>query len=324
MSTLYTTDDLRKDALFRAGEPQDSTSSFWTKSLEYLTRVQRMLILGGGVAVGRDLATSAGIYAHLVDIPLTDWWWSRKTGVVQTKPAVTSRTITLTQGSTAATLSSAITSNVIGWRLQTGRLATVPRVTGQDGTALTLDAEWPEDSQSAASCVLWNPECELPGDFVRFAAQPYVHAGFSGSIPVSSREQQFSEWPISVPIQGQPTRAFLTGPQTIQVNTYDTRAYRLEFEYIAIPPDIHESTTPIVPLQYRHVLASGAAMLITFDKSDGRAAHLASEYRETVQRMVQEHRRALSGGSSTIGQFRVRERGLPQRAVQPMGELFLI
>jgi hypothetical protein len=324
MSTLFTTNDLRADALFRAGEPQDSTSSFWAKSLEYLTRVQRSLILGGGVAVGRDLATSAGIYAHLVDIPITDWWWARRTGVVNTKTAITSLTVTVTLNATTGVLSAAPSSGLKGYRIQVNGLPSVMRIVQNSGTGLSFDAPWPEETLSGASCVLWNPSCTLPGDFVRFAAPPYTHASFSGSIPVSTREQQFSEWPLSVPLQGQPTRAFLVGPQEFHVNTYDTRPYRMEFEYIALPADIREETAPSLPLQFRGVLASGAAMMIAFDKSDGRAAHLASEYREMVGRMVQEHRRAISGGSSTFGQFRVRDIGRPQRAVQPMGELFLI
>ena len=66
MSTyLLSVDDLRADALFRAGEPQSSSSSFWTKSLDYLNRIQRQLAIGGAIAVGRDLATVAGISPRL-------------------------------------------------------------------------------------------------------------------------------------------------------------------------------------------------------------------------------------------------------------------
>ena len=71
------------------------------------------------------------------------------------------------------------------------------------------------------------------------------------------------------------------------------------------------------------VLSTGAAMLMCFDKNDGKAEQLASEFRELVSRMVQEHRRALSGGSSTFGVFRTRQPGLTTRSPQAFGELYL-
>src|SRR3990172_9500813 len=134
MANLTTTEDLRLDALFRAGEPASASSALYAKALEYVNRIQQDLLLGGGIAVGRDLATSAGIYAHVVDLPLTDWWWARKQprGVLNTDALVEAGTVTVTEGSTAVTFSSAPAVSVAGWRLEVSKLPTVPRILTQD------------------------------------------------------------------------------------------------------------------------------------------------------------------------------------------------
>ena len=324
MSTyLLSVDDLRADALFRAGEPQSSSSSFWVKSLDYLNRIQRQLAIGGAIAVGRDLATVAGIYTQVVTVPLTDYWWLRKLGVFTTTAAITNLTVTATEGSATATLSAAPSTNLEGWRIQISTLPTVPRIVSHSGTSITLDAPWPEDTQTGATCNIFDVEYALPPDFLRFASAPYVHSTFAAPIPVSSRRQLHIDYPWAHMTQGRPTKAFLTGPRTLQVNTFDNRGYRYEFEYIGMPADLQAGGEPVLPMHQRPVLASGVAMLILHDKNDSRAETMASEYREWIQRMMQEHRRSLGAGSTSYGVHRVRSRGWIQRQVQPEGELFL-
>jgi len=329
MANYTTVDDLRTDALFRAGEPVTSTSSFFTKSVEYLNRIQQTLVLGGSIAVGRDLATSAGIYAHVVDLPITDFWWARKTppGIVTTEALIETGTVTVTEGSTTATFSSAPAASVAGFRLEVARLPTVPRVLSHTAgsTTATLDAAWPEDTQTAASYVLFRSDYSLPLDFLRFAGAPYLHSRYRDPIPVSERENLDASYPWGSFARQPPTAAALVQPQVIQVNSYDTRGYRLEFDYIFLPDDLASGGTPILPRHHRAVLAVGAAMLICFDKGDDRAKNLASEFREMVQRLVQEHRKMLSEGSSVFGVHRIRQRNAGRRArIQPRGEEYLV
>lgn len=324
MSTfLLTVDDLRSDALFRAGEPQTSASSFWVKSLDYLNRTLRQLALGGAIAVGRDLATVAGIYTQVVTVPMTDYWWLRKLGIFTTTAAITDRTIITTEGSATATLSSAPTINLEGWRVQIGGLPTVPRIISHSGTTIVFDSPWPEDSQAGATCNLFDVEYDLAPDFLRFASAPYVHSTFAAPVPVSSRRNLHIDYPWAHVTQGRPTRAFLIGPRKLQVNTFDNRAYRYEYEFIGMPDDLQAGGEPPMPMHQRPVLSSGAAMMILHDKNDSRAETMASEYRELIHRMMQEHRHALGAASHTFGVHRVKNRTWIQRQPQPTGELFL-
>lgn len=327
MSILRTADDLRADALFRAGESStDTTGSFWSKSLDYINRTYQALLLGGSIAVGRDLATSAGIYAHLVDLPITDWWWGRSLGVFNTL-AVQQRTGsgTLTQNDTSVTVTSAFTTDPTGHYVVVQGQPTVLRVQSVPSpTSIIFDAAYPDDTVASPTLFVAKMEYDLPSDFIRFSSSPYVHSFFGSTLDVASVEQRSTDWPLAVVRQGRPTRSFRTAQGRIAVNAFDTRGYRVEFEYIANPALLVAGSEPRLPLHHRAVLASGAAMLMAFDKGDSRADNFASEFRELVGRMVQEHRRALGAGSSTFSMFRVRNPRMLMRAPQPFGELFLI
>jgi len=334
MSVLRTVEDLRADALFRAGEPQSSASKFYDRSLAYLNRIQQQLILGGTVAVGRDLATSAGIYAHLVDLPMTDFWWARKRGVFNTTANLSIvLKLDLAQGAASLTMTGGPAVEVIGrYVIVPSNPRTVLRVVGitnpSGNAVLAFDAPWPEETIAAGSAVdLAAIEYDLPSDFMRFAAPPYVHSLYGSPASVGTSEQRDWDRPLSILMKGIPTRAYVVGPRRIAFNTYDTRAYRVETEYVFLPPDlVSGGEGGPLPEHHRGVLASGAAMLILFDKNDSRMAEVASEYRELVGRLVQEHRRFLSSGSTAFGMFMTRGGSftMHRRSSQTFGELYLI
>jgi hypothetical protein len=328
MSNYDSVDDIRSDALRRAGEPQSPTSDFWTDSLKYINKIQHILLLGGGVAVGRDLATSAGIYAHLTAIPLTDWWFARKDGVLNTTAAISTGNVTVTQGSTAVTFSSAPSASVAGWRIEVASQKTIPKILthAAASTSAVLDANWVDATQTAASYKCWQEKYDLAPDFLRFAGAPYLHSDYLPPINITSREQMRTNAPLQLAAEEAPTVAAKVGPRTIMFNSYDTtQSYRFEYEYITQPTDLVAGGVLLVPRHHRNILATGVAMLILADKNDSKAENLASEYREGIMRMVQEHRKMLSSGSNTFGQFKVRsEQGRRQRGRQPQGELFLV
>ena len=328
MANNQLTEDLRIEALFRAGEPQDTTSVFWTKALDYLNAIQDTLISGGGVAVGRDLAQSAGIYARLVSPPQTDWWWARTTGVVTTKALFDATALTLTQGSTALTaLSPTPTENLTGWRLimESNGNETAPIIAFHDMAQgiITLDSEWPEATVTGGGGRFVKFEYDLPSDFVRFAQKPFLHSGNARSIDVAGLEQRDDEFPVTQNFKGEPTRAYMVGEQRIAVNGFDDRGFRLEFEYIRRPTPLQGDDEPILPPTHRRVLSAGAAMMIAFDKNDEKMENLASEYRELVQIMHQHQRRAISSGSGVFGQYKTRNPSRRIRSPQANGELFL-
>lgn len=329
MPNYLDVEDIRADALFRAGEPQTSASDFYARALTYINLVYQGLLLGGNIAVGRDLATSAGIYNRLVETPITDFWWARKQprGVLVTDALIETGTVTVTQGSVTATFSSAPAVSVAGWRLDVAHLPTVPRILthAAGSTTATMDARWPEVTSTGASYTLYNIEYDLAEDFLRFAGSPYLFSRYMDPIPVGVREEHDAAYPPSTFFREPPSAACMIQPRRIQLNSFDTRGYRLEYDYIFMPGDLQAGGPIPIPRHHRRVLAVGAAMLICFDKNDNKAKNLASEYREFVHAMADEHRKAMSSGSRTMGVYRTRQQQSDRKGrIQPRGEQFLV
>jgi hypothetical protein len=329
MAYDQTVNDLRSEALWRAGEPQDSSSDFWDKSLQYMNRIQLGLVGVHSVAVGRDLASSAGIYAWVVQPPITDWWWARSLSVLTTKKAHQT-TATLTEGSADLTMNTLPGAGVdvpdATYRMLVQGKGTAPAVVTYSSGDVTMDAVWPEET-GEYTITFWETSYTLANDFLRFASPPFVHVGARGiSAPVISRELRNRDFPLASAPKGPPTRFALNGPQSVTVNAWDTdRRYRFEYEYIQTPTELVAGGTPEMPIHHRSILSVGAAMLMLFDKEDDKAANLASEYRESLAGMVQEHRKMMSAGSPTYGVFKTRGRqGAFQRGQQSMGELYLV
>jgi len=338
--STVTTDDLQQYALWLSGEPTDGTSDYNDRIVQHMNTVYQTFVNGGTLGT-RDIATSAGLYEHVVDIPTTDWLWLRKyppfafnttaaiigsaASVVQSgPPPETIGTVSVTTGSTLITFSIAPSKSVANWRLrslvQAAGVAfpplTVPRIISHiaGATIAVLDAPWPQDTQSMSNFVLIQLEYALPTDFVRFCESPYVHGGWGGmgggwtssSLPrlaIGSVQQVGDQFPITQISQGPPTAAGRFNTETIQLNTWDAQSYRIEFTYVFSPLTLQVgiSQQPVIPLRYRHVLAIGAAMLVMQDKVDSRGTSLASEFREIVAHLGIEYRKEQSAGSELAG-----------------------
>lgn len=340
MAGFSTTDDLKTNALWLSGEPTDGTSNYDAQVLTWMQLIYDTLLNGGTLGT-RDLATSAGLYEHVVDIPTTDWLWLRKfpTFAFNTTPAILGSgasvtqssppptiigTVALTFGSATITFSIAPAISVAGWRLklltQAAGIAnppiTVPRITAHTAASVTatLDTTWPQDTQTASNYVLFEPEYTLPTDFARFCESPSVQGGWGGGatpsrLSIGSAEQVGDQFPMQDLAQGPPSAAARLDNTTLQMNRWDTQSYRIEFSYIYTPPVLVTGTgqQPVVALRFRHMLAIGAAMLVAQDKVDSRTAALASEFREIVRHMGIEYRKEQNAGSELSGRHLYRQ-----------------
>jgi hypothetical protein len=201
MANLITTDDLVGYALWLSGEPTDGTSDYNERVLQHMQAAYNTFVNGGTLGT-RDVASAAGLYEHLVDIPTTDWLWLRKFPpfAFNTVPAIVGSTafiaiigpppevigtVTVTNGSATITFTTAPSKDVTGWRLKLQVQGagvntpsfTVPRIVSGAGTTWQLDTPWPQDTQSTASFVIFQAEYKMPADFVRFVESPMVQGG---------------------------------------------------------------------------------------------------------------------------------------------------
>src|SRR2546427_8181060 len=92
MTTLTTNADIIRDVLFRAGEPTDGTSDFYTATIEYLNRAYRDIWMGGGA---------------LIEDMNEPWLWLKKDppGTLTILPVINAGGVQTTNGSTAIVFS---------------------------------------------------------------------------------------------------------------------------------------------------------------------------------------------------------------------------
>ncbi len=304
MANYETVDDLRLDALWRAGEPTDGSSNYATKVMEYLNAAQLGLLIGGPFGPGDERG---------MDLPVVDWWWARKRpyGVFNTEASRTTGTVTATQGSTTLTFSSAPSQSLAGWRVRINNLTTVPRIQTHiaAGTVAVLDAAWPEETQTAVSYVAFKLEYNLASDFLRFCGRPILFAG-PYRMDVVDRDALEVEWPLARVAAfntGTTLQAALIDLTTIQLSHYTEDPLRVEYPYIFLPNDLVAGETPILPRHYRRFLAVAAAALICLDKSDSKVDALGIESKAILRAMLREQNHHMTRMSQSFGRIKTRQ-----------------
>lgn len=337
---LITTDDLKTYALWLSGEPTDGTSDYESIVLTHMQFIYDLFVTGGTFGT-RDIATSAGLYSHIVDIAMTDWLWLRKYPpfAFNTTPATIGSTASapLNQGVQIGTVdlvfgSDVATFSIAPYAVEAGvhvavenfRLKpisqeqgvptppiTVPRIADHTlgSFTATLDAAWPQESQTLSNFVIFRDVYDLPDDMQRFCEAWKVQGGFlvsSMPLNIGSNEQVFDNVPITDFNMGPPDAAARVNDTSIVMNRWDTFSYRIEGSYIFTPtPLVLEQTPtlqqPVIPTRFRSVLSIGAAMMMLQDKVDSRANAFASQFRELVHLMGIEFRKEQSSGSELNG-----------------------
>lgn len=345
---FITTDDLAEQALWMSGEPTDGTSDYVTQVLSYLQSIYDVLITGGTFGT-RDIATSAGLYSQVVNIAKTDWLWLRKNPpfAFNTVPAcigssssvplnqgTQAGTMTLTFGSTTVTFDIAPSWNIPGGisSVNGGRVMvltqeqgvpnppiTVPRISAHSIASLsaTLDAAWPQETQTVTNWVIYKSQYSLPADFERFCEAWKVQGGLNTNnqpLNVGNVEQMTDLYPFTDQGSGPPSAGARVDPSAIVLNNWDTFSYRVEGSYIFTPPTLVLNDTPslqepLVPVRFRQVLALGAAMMIMQDKVDSRCEAVASQFREMISTMSDEYRKEQNSSSELSGRMLYRRGG---------------
>lgn len=107
MAQFRTTADVLDLALQNGGEVTNGNSPYESQILNYLNRVHMAIVAGGTIPLGKD---------STVEIDETwNWAKARLPLVLELQPAVTTGTVSLTEGSEAGSFSSAPASSLAGW-----------------------------------------------------------------------------------------------------------------------------------------------------------------------------------------------------------------
>lgn len=290
--------DLIADILFRAGEPTDGTSDFDAVALQYLNRAYQALVLGGGE----------------VDPEINeDWWWARKhpPGVLNLTPEITTGTISATNNSTSATLTSAPTPSVAGYFLRIGDHPDIFRISAHTAatTALTLDAAFTGETISGATYSLFRSEYDLASDVLRVVSPMRIYQGRLCEVDGVELMSLERDYPLREIQAGPPLQFALVTESKVRFSHFGPASdlapnmIRVEYDYTYRPADLTDSGSeePIVPRNYRKLLCDIALTFLFVDKNDDRAPSVSGLAKKGLQAMFKEQRSRMVNYSRNYG-----------------------
>jgi hypothetical protein len=300
----YTTaQDLVNDVLFRAGESQSAgASAFRTKALDYLNRVYRTLCAGASEFLPEG-------------VTVADWWWLRDSAVLTLLPITTAGTVDVTEGDDDIVFSSPPDVSVVDYRIRFDNhpeLFKIATHTAMVGDA-TLDSPYTGESNSAIGYKLMKVEYALS---VSVAALISPMIGYRGNCRINgiSPEAMDRNFPLPELQPGVPTMFSLEDSQLVRFNfggRTDGKSMRVEYRFRPTVTDLTDSgsSVPLVPLEYRHVLADMALPYLVRDKNDSRDQSCALSARAALQAMYNENVRRLKRMDLNIGHIFPRQGG---------------
>jgi hypothetical protein len=305
MASLQFTENLLSDVLFRGGEwkpGQDITASeFYTIALAYLNRAYLGIAAGGG---------------ELIPGLREEWRWLKNTtpGVIQLWPVIAPGIGTAPESVNATFNQAGITFNgmigegivnLTGWRLSIGEAGDIFRIashTINTGIA-TLDSGWGGPS-GTYDYVAGNLEYPLAADVMRLVSPMRCFESNRQHdcqlIHEVDPERMYGESPLAMAEAGIPEAYTRVTEQMVRFNRYApppavggyTRLYRVEYDYIRRPPLLTAPGTieePLVPWEWRRVLADWALYWLLIDKNDSRADTVGLSAKAGLQGMADEN-----------------------------------
>lgn len=289
---LVSTRDLKQDVLFRASEATAGSSGWESKVIDYLNRVYYAVSLG----------TSEYLPEHV-----PDWWWMREKASLILEPVYSTGTVSVTQGSPNITFSGNITASKTGWKFKVDDHPDVFDVQSHGaGTAdAILDTVYTGETDGSAGYKLMKTTYTLAAD-VAGLVSPMMAFRDIDRIDGTTPERMDQLYPLNKLSPGNPLLFSLEDEGTVRFShggRTDGLSMRVDYRYKPIVTALtdSDSSIPLVPLQYRHVLADMALVYVMIDKNDNRANSMITSSRSILTSMYNENKHRLAKIDGTVG-----------------------
>lgn len=301
MSNLASAQDILNVALRFAGEltdtpPANSSSSpseYRNAALDYLNRIYLAIMSGG----------------NEFDVEMAEpfpWAIAPQPGVFATQPAIPVTIDTILNGSTAGTFASIPLDqygnqvSLAGCYLRLDTWADVYRIVTHVAGSLdfTIDFSYLQPTVSNGSAYAYFLDYPLAPNMLRLVAPMQINQPtlltYTCEIKGSDVAAMRREYPLAFLQTRYPDRFAIksqdttTNTFTITINTNPPNQARVEYQYVPYPDLLTDETTsvPIVPSQYRMVMAYGVAYYLCVDKNDNRAGNYLQQAQAGLIAMV--------------------------------------
>lgn len=283
MAVLADTQALINDALFRAGEIPGS-SEWDTKAVDYINREHRALC--------------SGAHEFLPEY-INDWWWMRARGVLTLLPVYNTGAVSVVQDSSSIVFAPAPAISLAGRRFKVTDQGTQYQIATHIAGSVNATLDSPYTGPTAIGTAFRAMQMEYSLDTaVQALLSPVASFVDNPQIMGLTPERMDTLFPIGRTTSGIPMAFCLETEQLIRFShggKTDGVSMRMEYNYRPSVIDLINNTSsiPLVPLQYRHVLADMTLVYIMFDKNDDRATAVGTSARSTLGAMAKENTRRM-------------------------------
>lgn len=292
-----TTRDLKEDVLFRASE-QTSGSNYDAAAVDYLNRTYKSLCNGA---------------SEFLPEYVEDWWWLRGTDNLTLRPVIVAGTVAVVQDSPNIVFSVPPTVSAVGERIRFTdhpELFLIETHTGGVGAAV-LDSNYTGPTSGANGYKLMKVTYNVTTE-VASLISPMVGYRNNQRINGMSPERMDSEWPLPELNTGVPQSFSLEDNRTVRFShggRTDGYSMRVEYRYRRMVADLIDdpSSIPLVPIEWRHILADMALTHVMLAKNDDRSNAHALSARTALAGMIKENRRRIAKMGGNAGQIYARQ-----------------
>jgi hypothetical protein len=317
MANLTTSADLKAQGLFGAGELTDGTSDLDDQALVYLNRAYREIYMGG--------------QAFLPDVNET-WWWMKAESSIILEANIITGTVNITNNNTSAVFSSTpsptIDTDVTGWHLKITDHPDIFKVSSIATATATLDTVYTGTTDTTANYTLFKLDYDLSSSAIKLIAPMTAYQSSQYQIEGMATSEMDREYPLALITSGVPTKFSHMDENTVRFNKWGSSTageiIRLDYDYFALPTALlDDSTAPLVPLQYRHVLSDMVSYYLLGDKNDSQQEIYGFQAKAGIRSMADENRsRWAQIGKS--GHIYPRQRSTNRRTLRTQKEGIII
>lgn len=291
--------DLKREVLQAGGEAL-SGSKWDTRVMGFINRSYRSLC--------------AGVSEFLPE-RIEKWWWLRDSAILTILPVIELGTVSVVEGSASITFTNGPALDVDGYRFKVDTHPDWFKIAAHTaaGTSATLDSVYTGPTDTAALFKLMKVEYALDSA-VDDVIAPMLGYRNNHRIEGLSPERMDDLWPPSSLQAGAPTHFALEGKQLVRFNRGgrdDGTSMRIEYRYRPVVTDLTDSSgsIPLVPEEYRAVIADMATAQILREKNDSRDQSYAVSAQQMLLAMVRKNRSVIPQMGDYMGHVFPRQGG---------------
>lgn len=289
MTNVYnTTKDILDAALFDASERDDGSSDYAGNALRYLNQTYF------------DILNSSGVFFDGINPLKHDWPFLIKEGYIILEPRISIGTVSVTSGSSTVIFSNPPSFSVKGWNFKVygnDEMFTISSHTAGSNTAILDSVYVGGDSSISASYLLFKTDYDLPSDFKKFVGPLWAdnlivpNGGLKGiELEEFNLRNRLNSITLEVPTEF----AFLHN-EKIRFNcagSLSGERRRIKFRYVFSPPLLQNTTgeEPVIPVEYRSILAHGTTYFILLSKNDDRSLVYYKMAQTKLMNMIDDYR----------------------------------